>query len=81
MLGQIENTVTEPIGKRTYSVAEVQAILGISRGKAYELCNSGEFKIIRIGRTLRISKNSFDYWLDHFEDNGGMENGINRQKR
>ncbi len=84
MLGQIENTITEPIGKRTYSVAEVQAILGISRRKAYELCNSGEFKIIRIGRTLRVSKYSFDYWLDHFEDNGdngGIENGINRQKR
>lgn len=87
MLGQIENTITEPIGKRTYSVAEVQAILGISRRKAYELCNSGKFKIIRIGRALRVSKYSFDYWLDHFEDNGdngdngGIENGINRQKR
>ena len=65
MLGQIENTITEPIGKRTYSVAEVQAILGIRRA-------------------LRVSKYSFDYWLDHFEDNGdngGIENGINRQKR
>ena len=31
-------------------------------------------KIIRIGRALRVSKYSFDYWLDHFEDNG--DNGV-----
>ena len=37
MLGQIENTITEPIGKRTYSVAEVQAILGISRRKNFAI--------------------------------------------
>ena len=38
----------------------------------YELCNSGEFKIVRIGRTIRISKLSFDEWLDNITDNGGI---------
>ena len=52
------------IGKRTYSVAEIIGILGISRKKAYELCNSGCFKIVRVGRVIRISKFSFDEWLD-----------------
>ena len=28
------------VGKRTYSVDEVREILGISRRKAYDLCNS-----------------------------------------
>jgi excisionase family DNA binding protein len=63
---------TEPnVGKRTYSVAEIQEILGICRRKAYELCNSDAFKVIRVGRTLRVSKSSFDYWLDHYEQIGG----------
>ena len=48
------------VGKRTYSVAEIQSLLGISRRKAYELCNSGAFKVIHVGRVLRISKASFE---------------------
>ena len=40
--------------------------------EADELCNSGEFKIVRIGRTIRISKLSFDEWLDNITDNGGI---------
>ena len=59
-------------GKRTYSVDEVQNMLGICRRKAYELCNSGLFRIVRIGRTIRVSKNSFDEWLDNIENNGGI---------
>ena len=47
------------VGKRTYSVDEIRS-------------NSGEFKIVRIGRTIRISKLSFDEWLDNIEDNGGI---------
>ena len=80
MVGQEETTMAG-IGKRTYSVAEIQHILGISRGKAYEHCNSGKFKVIHVGRSLRISKASFDYWLDYFDNKGGNEDGINRQKR
>lgn len=60
------------IGKRTYSVDEIRSILNIGRRKAYELCDSGEFKIVRIGRTIRISKLSFDEWLDNITDNGGI---------
>ena len=60
------------VGKRTYSVDEIRSILNIGRRKAYELCNSGEFKIVRIGRTIRISKLSFDEWLDNITDNGGI---------
>lgn len=59
------------VGKRTYSVDEIRAILNISRRKAYELCNSGSFKIVRVGRTIRISKLSFDEWLDNIDNNNG----------
>ena len=69
MIGRMDAANTT--GKRTYSVDEVRAILGISRRKAYELCNSDVFKVIRIGRALRVSKASFDFWLDHDEHIGG----------
>lgn len=59
------------VGKRTYSVDEVRSILNIGRRKAYELCNSGCFKIVRVGRVIRVSKSSFDEWLDNTEQNGG----------
>lgn len=50
--------------KRTYTVEEVQNILNISRASAYNLVKKGYFKIVRIGCTIRISKKSFDEWLD-----------------
>lgn len=53
--------------KRSYSVAEVAEILGVSKRSVYNLCSSGELKSVRIGTRLRISKRSFDEWLDGCE--------------
>ena len=50
--------------KRTYTVDEIQDILGISKPTAYALVHRGEFRSIRIGGQIRISKKSFDIWLD-----------------
>ena len=50
--------------KRTYTVEEVAHILGIGRTSAYILVKEGHFKIVRIGNAIRISKRSFDEWLD-----------------
>ena len=44
---------------------EIMEILNIGRKTAYELCNSDSFKIVRIGRSIRVSKTSFDEWLDN----------------
>lgn len=60
-----------PVGKRTYSVDEIREILGISRKMAYDLCHSNTFKVIRIGRAIRISKASFDNWMEDFDPIGG----------
>lgn len=65
--------VNNSLGKRTYSVDEIRHILNIGRRKAYELCNSNSFKIVRVGRTIRVSKLSFDKWLDNLEQNGGNQ--------
>ena len=50
--------------KRAYTVDEISILLQISRSKAYDLCRQGLFKIIKIGRAVRVSKLSFDEWLD-----------------
>ena len=50
--------------KRCYTVKELQEILGISRPTVYELLKKHEFGWIEIGNKYRISKKSFDEWLD-----------------
>lgn len=50
--------------KRTYTVDEIQDILSIGRTSAYNLVKQGLFRSVRIGGTIRISKKSFDAWLD-----------------
>ena len=51
--------------KRTYTVDEIQDILEISRPTAYALVKKNEFHSIRVGGHIRISKKSFDSWLDN----------------
>ena len=58
------NSVTRLTGKRTYTVGEIAEILGIGRTSAYKLIRSGQFQTVRIGSAIRISKASFDDWLD-----------------
>lgn len=51
-------------GKRTYTVDEIQDILGVSRPTAYNLVKKNLFRSVRVGGSIRISKRSFDEWLD-----------------
>ena len=51
--------------KRCYTVAELQEILGVSRPTVYSLLKRNEFRWIQLdGGKYRISKKSFDDWLD-----------------
>jgi excisionase family DNA binding protein len=54
--------------KRTYQVEEIAGILGIGRSSAYELVKQGLFRTVKIGTAIRISKRSFDDWLDSQAD-------------
>lgn len=54
--------------KRIYTVDEIQDILDIGRNAAYSLVKSGVFHSVRIGGNIRISKKSFDEWLDNQMD-------------
>lgn len=56
--------INDPGKKYTYTPKEVSKILGISERSAYNLCNNtSDFKTIRIGRSVRVMKDSFDQWL------------------
>jgi len=50
--------------KQVYTVLEIAEILQISKSKAYELCKQNLFRTVNIGRSVRISKESFDKWLN-----------------
>lgn len=61
--------------KRTYTVLEIQDILSISRPTAYALIRKNYFRSIRVGGQIRVSKKSFDEWLNR--GNGGdAHNGL-----
>ena len=57
-------TVNRPLECRTYTVNEIARILGVSRTQAYHLVQEDLFKSVRIGKAIRISKRSFDKWLE-----------------
>lgn len=59
--------------KRVYTVDEVQDILGVSKTSAYNLVKSGVFRFVKVGGQYRVSKKSFDTWLDAL-DNTSAEN-------
>ena len=51
--------------KRVYTVDEIQDILGVSKTTTYRLIKSGVFHSVRVGGQHRISKKSFETWLDN----------------
>ena len=50
--------------KKTYTVQEIMKVLGIGKNSAYLLVQENRFKSFRIGSSIRISKESFDKWLN-----------------
>ena len=50
--------------KKTYTVEEIAEQLDISKKVAYSLVKSGQFSYVRAGKAIRVSKVSFDKWLN-----------------
>ena len=46
-------------------VKDIQQFLKISRNTAYDLIKRKEFPTLKIGRLLRIRRNSFLEWFDN----------------
>ena len=67
-MSEIQNgTEKRPFECRTYTVNDVARILGVSRAQAYRLVQEDLFKSVRIGNAIRISKRSFDHWLESLD--------------
>ena len=67
-MSEIQNgTEKRPLECRTYTVNEVARTLGVSQARAYRLVQEGLFKSVRIGNAIRISKRSFDHWLESLD--------------
>ncbi len=50
--------------KLVYTVEEIARMLAISLRSAYNLCNSTtEFRVLWVGGSIRVPKDSFDAWL------------------
>ena len=48
-----------------YTVEEIAQMLAISLRSAYNLCNSTtEFRVLRVGGSIRVPKDGFDAWLN-----------------
>ena len=60
----IGQTTDSTAAQRTYGVKDIQSILGVSQPTAYSLVHRGLFQVVKVGRYIRISKVSFDKWLD-----------------
>ena len=67
-LGQPDTPIDRPLEKRCYTVEDLQVILSCSRETVYALLANHEFRWFRLGGQrgpYRISRKSFDEWLDH----------------
>lgn len=64
-MSAMNNTNITAAEKRCYTVEELQTILCVSRPTVYSLLKRNEFRWFQIGGgKYRISKKSFDEWLD-----------------
>ena len=58
---QTKATKHEPL---VYRVEEIVQLLAISPRAAYNLCNTTkDFRVLRIGTSIRVNKQSFDNWF------------------
>ena len=60
----MEQSINNSSEKRTYTVQEIAKMLRISERAAYYLCKTTtDFKVLSLGRSVRINRISFDEWF------------------
>jgi excisionase family DNA binding protein len=56
------------------TVGEAATALRVSRSKAYELAAAGQLPgLLRVGRSLRVSRRALDAWIDTQAASGALE--------
>ena len=64
VISDTQNAQSPTKDKKTYTVEEIAEQLDISKKVAYSLVKSGQFSYVRAGKSIRVSKVSFDKWLN-----------------
>ena len=63
-IGSSDQTKAAKHEPLVYRVEEIAQLLAISPRAAYNLCNTTkDFRVLRIGTSIRVNKQSFDNWL------------------
>ena len=63
MISDTQNA--HPLKKeKDYVEEKIAEQLNISKKAAYSLVKSGQFHYVRVGKVIRVSKISFDKWLN-----------------
>ena len=57
------STIAELSGKRNVKVTEAAQVLGVSRGKVYQLMDSGALKSVHIDTARRIPLDALENYL------------------
>ena len=59
-----DQTKAAKLESLVYRVEEIAQLLAISPRAAYNLCNTTkDFRVLRIGTSIRVNKQSFDSWF------------------
>lgn len=67
-MSELQDGTKESIQEcRTYTVNDVARILGVSTNAVYRFIPENLFRSVRIGSAIRISKRSFDHWLESLD--------------
>ena len=56
--GAVDNVI-----RKTYNIAEAAQVLGISKPKMYQICQSEGFPAVRLGARIVIPIELLDQWL------------------
>ena len=63
-IGSSDQTKAAKHEPLVYRVEEIAQLLAISPRAAYNLCNTTkDFRVLRIGTSIRVNKQSFDSWF------------------
>lgn len=63
-IGSSDQTKAAKLEPLVYRVEEIAQLLAISPRAAYNLCNTTkDFRVLRIGTSIRGNKQSFDNWF------------------
>ncbi|MDQ0208929.1 helix-turn-helix transcriptional regulator [Alkalicoccobacillus murimartini] len=55
----------EKLEKELLTVTDIKKITGLGRDTVYELMHSGEFTVLRFGRSFKANKREFYDWLNN----------------